>query len=79
MVGGAGVIGDRDIAVLGLRFLVKRATPDFMDGCCTQRSYGRFRRVLLHSKHEVVAILKLKGHVIPAASGDIIVARIPEV
>ena len=78
MVGGAGVIGDRDIAVLGLRFPVKRATPDLMDGCPAQARFGGVNRALLHAKHEVVAILKLKGHVSPTALGDFIAAQIPD-
>ena len=49
------------------------------EGMQVFRAAPSLRRVLLHAKHEVVAILKLKGHVIPTALGDVIAARIPDV
>ena len=78
LVDGAGVIGDRDIAVLGLRFPIERATPDLMDRCRAQPRRGRFRCAPLHAKHEIVTFLKLKGHVLPTASGNSIAAQSPD-
>jgi hypothetical protein len=76
LVRGTTVFGDSQIAVLGLRFPIERATAHFLDNRRTQARLGSSVRTLLRAKGEVVAILKLKGNVISTALRDLVAVRV---
>ena len=69
-------LGDRNIAVLGLGFLIERAMAHFVDNRRCQTRLGSFVRTLLHAKGEVVAILKLKGNIISTALRNLVAVRV---
>src|SRR6516225_2228952 len=77
VVRGAPVVGDGDIAVLGLGSSGERAATDFMHARSAQAWFPGFRRTFSHAEGEIESILKLKGHVVSTSFGDRAAVRVP--